>query len=96
MILNKYGKLLNWSVLNRYLVATLSICVLLLSIVYASTRLPFQLFGEVEIGQFFVNVETPNTYSLDDSLELAETLEKKITHEISIRTIANTIKNYFH
>ncbi|MBK69284.1 MAG: cobalt-zinc-cadmium resistance protein [Legionellales bacterium] len=93
MILNKYGKLLNWSVLNRYLVATLSICVLLLSIAYASTRLPFQLFGEVEIGQFFVNVETPNTYSLDDSLELAETLEKKITNIVSDKELLSLITN---
>ncbi len=78
-ILDKYGQVLQWSALNRYFFALLSICAMLVSLTYANTRLPFQLFGDVEIGQFFVNIETPNTYSLEDSLALAEELEIKIT-----------------
>ena len=92
-LLEKYENLLTWSVVNRYFVATLSICILFLSIVYANTRLPFQLFGEVEIGQFFVNVETPNTYSIDDSLELAETLEEKISNIINQEELLSLITN---
>ena len=92
-LLEKYEDLLSWSVLNRYFVATLSICILFLSIVYANTRLPFQLFGEVEIGQFFVNVEAPNTYSLEDSLELAESLEDKINNIINEEELLSLITN---
>ncbi len=77
-ILNKYARLLHWSAMNRYFVAVLSIGILAISLTYASTRLPFQLFGDVEIGQFFVNIEAPNTYSLEDTLELAVQLEDRV------------------
>ena len=93
ILLNKYSNFLNWSIMNRYFVAILSICILFLSIAYASTRLPFQLFGEVEIGQFFVNVETPNTYSLNDSLVLAKELEKKIDSVIHEEELLSLITN---
>ncbi len=77
-LLDKYGQLLRWSALNRYFVAVASLCVLAVSLSYAATRLPFQLFGDVEIGKFFVNIETPNTYSLEDSLRLTEQLERRL------------------
>ncbi len=92
-ILNKYGDLLHWSALNRYFVATLSISALAISLVYANTRLPFQLFGDVEIGQFFVNVEAPNTYSLEDSLELAEDLEKRLNKIMSEDELLTLLTN---
>ncbi|MCG8325815.1 MAG: efflux RND transporter permease subunit [Thiotrichales bacterium] len=78
VILNHYCRLLHWSALNRYFVAVLSIGILAFSLTYAKTRLPFQMFGHVEIGQFFVNLETPNTYSLEDTLELATRLESRL------------------
>ncbi|MDX1519824.1 MAG: efflux RND transporter permease subunit, partial [Gammaproteobacteria bacterium] len=78
VILDHYCRLLHWAALNRYFVAALSIGILAIALSYAKTRLPFQMFGHVEIGQFFVNLETPNTYSLDDSLALATSLEKRI------------------
>jgi len=77
-VLGRYCRLLRWSVLNRYFVSAASVGLLAVSLTYAVTRLPFQMFGHVEIGQFFVNLETPNTYSLDDSLELATQLEQRI------------------
>ena len=92
-ILDKYGKLLKWSAFNRYWVATLSICVLAISLVFATTRLPFQLFGDVEIGQFFLNIETPNTYSLEDSLHLAEDLEKRLTRIMDKNELLTLLTN---
>lgn len=77
-LLDKYGRALSWAALNRYLVAVASLAVLAVSLVYASTRLPFQLFGDIDIGKFFITVETPNTYSLEDSLRLAERLERRL------------------
>ena len=93
LILSKYGQLLNWSALNRYFVATLSICVLAISLTYAITRLPFQLFGDVEIGQFFINIETPNTYSLENSLKLAEGLEGRLNGIMSEEELLSLITN---
>jgi len=92
--LDRYCRLLHWSVLNRYTVALVSVGVLAITLTYANTRIPFQLFGNVEIGQFFVNIETPNTYSLEDSLALAETLEKDITeviHEDELDTLLTNV-----
>ena len=93
-ILLRYGKLLQWSCLNRYFITVLSVCFLILSLSYAHTRLPFELFGRVEIGQFFVNLETPNTYSLEDSLQLAEEIEDKfykIIKEDELNTIITNV-----
>lgn len=78
--LDRYARLLRRTVsgLNRYLAVLASIGLLIVSLTYAHTRLPFEMFGNVEIGQFFVNVEAPNTYSLDKSLQLAGRLEQEM------------------
>jgi multidrug efflux pump subunit AcrB len=93
-ILDRYARVLHWSALNRYTIVVASVGVLAISLVYATTRLPFQMFGEVEVGQFFVNIEAPNTYSLEDSLLLAEKLEKKtleIVGEEELRTLLTNV-----
>lgn len=77
-ILKRYARILQWSTANRYFVLTLSIGLLAISMTYAGTRLPFQMFGHVEIGQFFVNIESPNTYSLEDSEQLAMQIEEEL------------------
>ncbi len=92
-ILDKYAVLLKWSVMNRYFVSVLVIGILAISLTYAQTRLPFQLFGDVESGQFFVNVETPNTYSLDDSLELASELEQTLFEVIDDNDLKTLVTN---
>jgi len=74
-LVEKYSKLLSWAVVNRYLVTVATVGLLVIAIVVAVTRVPFQLFGSVETGQFFVNIETPNTYSLEESARLASRLE---------------------
>lgn len=81
-LLDRYAALVHWSALNRYLVTAASAGLLIISLVYAHTRLPFEMFGNVEIGQFFVNIETPSTYSLEASLELAERLEGEILNVV--------------
>jgi len=76
--LDRYQTLLRWSLINRYFVVVLSLGVLIISLTFAATRLPFKLFGDVEIGQFFLNIEAPITFSLQDSEKLAQTLEQEI------------------
>ncbi len=77
-LLDRYSGLLHWSVLNRYLIVAASGGILAITLSYAHSRLPFEMFGNVEIGQFFVNLEAPNTYSLEKSLDLARDLEQEM------------------
>jgi multidrug efflux pump subunit AcrB len=91
--LDIYCRVLNWSAINRYLVALASIGFLVICLTYAKTRLPFQMFGNVEIGQFFINIETPNTYSLEDSKTLAKILEKNIKEVIKEEEIDTLLTN---
>lgn len=93
-LLNRYGRVLHWSILNRYSVAVASVGLLLIALAYAATRLPYEQFGDVEIGQFFINVEAPNTYSLEESLALAQKLEEKIfatVHEDELDTVLTNV-----
>ncbi|MES9863202.1 MAG: efflux RND transporter permease subunit [Candidatus Thiodiazotropha sp. 4PDIVS1] len=74
----RYTKLLSTCLDYRYPVAMLSIGVLAIVITFAATRIPFLLFGHVDVGQFFVNIEAPSTYSIDESSRLAEKLEQTL------------------
>ncbi len=76
--LKKYLDVLRWALKNRYIVSVLTIAVLSVILTYAQTRLPYNQFGNVEIGQFLINIEAPNTYSVEDSTELAKEIENKI------------------
>ncbi len=60
-LLHRYVNLLRVSLGNRYFVSLLASGILVLSVAYGMTRLPFQLFGEAELGQFLINIEAPNT-----------------------------------
>ncbi len=81
-LLERYVSLMKWSLGNRYLVTTAIVGVLAVFITFAVTRMSFELFGPVETGQFFVNVEAPNTYSLEDSEKLASRIEKLVMEEV--------------
>ena len=76
--MDRYVRWLEWAINRRYLVTVLAVCTLAVTLALAATRVPFQLFGNVEINQFFVNIEAPNTYSMDDSRRLAEEVEAQI------------------
>ena len=73
-----YREFMGWCLRHKFLVCAFVIGLLAVSAKYAETRLPYEQFGDVEIGQFFVNVEAPITYSLEDSEELAERVEKEV------------------
>jgi multidrug efflux pump subunit AcrB len=77
-LLHRYVNFLRWSVRNRYFVSLLALGALLVAVSYGVTRLPFQLFGKPDIGQFFVNIEAPNTYSLEDTELLATRIEEAV------------------
>ncbi len=91
--LEQYTQLLRWSLHNRYLVGMASIGLLLVVIVFAATRIPFLLFGHVDVGQFFINVETTNTYSLQDSERLAKKLEKIVFETVPEHELDTLLTN---
>lgn len=92
-LINRYAGLLRWAVINRYLVAVATLGALAIVIVIAVTRVPFQLFGNVETGQFFVNIETPNTYSLEESARMAQHLEQVFTDVIAEDELQSLLTN---
>jgi len=81
--LERYTRFVRWSLHHRYYMAVATLGALAISLVLAVAWIPFQLFGHVEIGQFFLNVETPNTYSLEDSERLAEKIEQTILEVVN-------------
>ncbi|MFC1748319.1 efflux RND transporter permease subunit [Pseudomonadota bacterium] len=92
-LLSRYAGILHWSVLNRYFVAVATLGVLIIFITIAATRVPFQFFGSIDTGQFFVNIETPNTYSLDDSEELASHLEDVFKDVVETHELKSLLTN---
>ena len=82
-LLHRYVDFLRWAVRNRYFVSLVALGVLALAVSYAATRLPFQLFGKPDIGQFFINIEASNTYSLGDTELSAKRIEKSVLETLS-------------
>ena len=92
-LLVRYTRFLRKALHARYLVTILTIAVLMVTMTYAQTRLPFHLFGHVDTGQFFINLEAPNTYSLDDSTRLAAEVEKVILDEMNDKELKTLLTN---
>ena len=80
--LDHYRRVLEWAVHNRYLVASLTIGTLMVTLSYAATRLSYVQFSDIEQGEFLVNVEAPITYGLQDSYRLAQEVEETMRTEV--------------
>ena len=76
--LDRYRTLLEWGVRNRYLVASATIGVLLVTLAFLFTRMPYTQFTDMKTNRFLVNIEGPNTYGLADSNTLARHVEDAI------------------
>ncbi len=92
-LLVKYTGYLRKALHARYLVTIITIGVLAVTLTYAATRLPFNLFSHVDTGQFFINLEAPNTYSLEDSTRLAAKVEKVLLDELDESEMRTTLTN---
>ncbi len=91
--LDRYTRVIRWSLGRRYFVGAATIGVLIITLALMTTRVPFQLFGQVEVGQFFVNIETPNTYSIEDTDALAHKLEQAIIESIDENELDTMLTN---
>ncbi|MBT8116291.1 MAG: efflux RND transporter permease subunit [Gammaproteobacteria bacterium] len=92
-LLPRYLGWLRWSLDNRYFVTLFSIGLLVVTMIYASTRIPFQLFDNVDVGQFFINAEAPQTYSLEDTDKLAKEMETIILGSLSDEDLDSLLTN---
>ncbi|HFD92817.1 MAG TPA: efflux RND transporter permease subunit [Gammaproteobacteria bacterium] len=92
-LLERYVIMMRWCLHNRYLVSTAIVGVLAIFLTFAATRMSFELFGSVETGQFFVNVEAPNTYSIEDSARLAARIEALVMEEIGEDELDSLLTN---
>ena len=77
-LLAPYKRYLPWGLRNRYFIFVTATCVLILSLIILTTRIPFQLFGHVDVDEFFVNIEAPSNYSIEETTALALRVEKEI------------------
>ncbi|MDH3972330.1 MAG: efflux RND transporter permease subunit, partial [Gammaproteobacteria bacterium] len=92
-LLEHYIGWLRSALAHRYFVALLSIGILMIALVFAVTRIPFQLFDEVDIGQFFINAEAPQTYSLEDTALLAEKMEDIVLESMDEEDLDTLLTN---
>ncbi len=95
-LLKPYENYLRWGLHNRYFVFVAASCVLVLALIILTTRIPFQLFGHIEVDEFFVNIEAPSNYSIEETEELSTRIEKKIYtvfdgHEYELKTMLSNI-----
>ncbi len=77
-LLDKYVITIRFALRNRYFISAATVGALSVVLAFAYTRLPYNQFGDVEIGQFLVNVEAPNTYSIEDTTGLAIEIEQRM------------------
>jgi multidrug efflux pump subunit AcrB len=92
-LLDRYIGWLRWSLANRYFVALFSIGILVVTLIFAVTRIPFQLFDDVDVGQFFINAEAPQTYSLEDTARLATQMEQVVLTSLGEQDLASLLTN---
>ncbi|MCG7954153.1 MAG: efflux RND transporter permease subunit, partial [Candidatus Thiodiazotropha endolucinida] len=89
----RYTRLLRKCLDYRYPVAMLSVGVLAITVTFAATRVPFLLFGHVDVGQFFINIEAPSTYSIDEASRLADKLEVTLMQTIGDDELETLLTN---
>ncbi|MEE9342121.1 MAG: efflux RND transporter permease subunit [Gammaproteobacteria bacterium] len=92
-LLQHYLNLLQAAIHHRYFVSLLTIAIMVMTMMYAVTRLPFQMFDEADIGQFFINIEAPSTYSIDDTEGLAKRIEGAVLSQIPDEDLDTLLTN---
>ena len=91
--LSIYGKFLNISIKNRYLVSSITVGLLCVITAFAVTRIPYYQFGKVDSGQFFINAEGSITSSVRDTEKLAIKMEKIILSELNENELESLYTN---
>ncbi|HFD81564.1 MAG TPA: efflux RND transporter permease subunit, partial [Gammaproteobacteria bacterium] len=92
-LMHRYVSLLRWSIHHRGFVSLVALASLALALSYGATRLPFRLFGQPDIGQFFVNIEAPNTYSLEETEALAARIERAVLQTLPREELDTLLTN---
>jgi multidrug efflux pump subunit AcrB len=70
-----YARLLESILRWRYVFIMAVLCFSVLLMLFAKYRIPFTLFSRFESDQFFINIEAPVTYKLEDTSEVVRSVE---------------------
>jgi multidrug efflux pump subunit AcrB len=87
-----YEKLLKRILRWRYIFITGVICFSILLFMFAKYRIPFTLFSAFEADQFFINIEAPVTYKLEDTSQVAKAVEA-VVQELPDQELATVVTN---
>ncbi|MCH7768233.1 MAG: efflux RND transporter permease subunit [Nitrospinae bacterium] len=74
-VVTVYGRVLERVLRWRYVFITGVLCFSILLVLFARYRIPFTLFTAFESDQFFINMEAPVTYKLEDTSRVARAVE---------------------
>ena len=88
-----YGRFLDLVLEWRYVFLTAVISFSAVLIVYSAVHLPFILFGEFEGAQFYVNVECPLSFSLEDTEEYIKQVEERLAETIPEAELISLVTN---
>ncbi len=92
-MVNAYGRVV-WHVLSwRYVFITLAFAVTTLIVGYSVFFVPYRLFHEFEGTQFYVNIEAPTSWSLDDTENLVKDVELKVRSRIADSEFKSLVTN---
>jgi multidrug efflux pump subunit AcrB len=92
-VIKRYGRLLWGALERRYVFLTAVLMVSVVLIAYAALHVPFRFFGDFEGAQFFVNVEAPVHWSLEESEEFAARAEKVLFETLPEDELVSLVTN---
>ncbi len=92
-VLAYYRHMLAWSIRNRYLVGGATAGVLLITLAFMLTRLPYTQFPDLDHEKLLINIEAPATYGLDDSARLATRIEDAIMRIVPPEELDSLLTN---
>ena len=92
-LLNGYLDTLKWVMPRRYPFLVGCVALFFLSLNYARVHLPYRMFGSVEVDEFYVNIETPGHYGLEDTRRLAERLEQAVYEVVEKHELQSLLSN---
>jgi HAE1 family hydrophobic/amphiphilic exporter-1 len=89
-----YSAMLSWVLKNKknsIIVSILSVVILIVTIMFSTKFLAFELFPEQDQGYISVTVELPEGYYLDETGKITYEIEKRISRYAEVETITTTL-----
>ncbi len=92
-VTRRYGVVLQRVLDQRYVFMAAATAFTVALIAYAALHLPFRLFQDFESSQFYVNVEAPTSYALEDTEALVKQVERAVQGAIPQEELVSLVTN---